>query len=128
MDKKYLQLFSELAHAVEVLSEQVMEYDRKKNDTKGEQTAQSMRDDYANLYDKLRNNAEAQITKSDYAKLLVAAYIIVNNIEDRIKGERKAIEGYKIDIIPKLSRINDETTNDTEASALAEEIFKIQQD
>jgi hypothetical protein len=128
MDKKYLQLFSELAHAVEVLSEQVMEYDRKKNDTKGEQTAQSMRDDYANLYDKLRNNAEAQITKSDYAKLLVAAYIVVNNIEDRIKGERKAIEGYKIDIIPKLSRINDETTNDAEASALAEEIFKIQQD
>ena len=128
MDKKYLQLFSELAHAVEVLSEQVMEYDRKKNDTKGEQTAQSMRDDYANLYDKLRDNVEAQITKSDYAKLLVAAYIVVNNIEDRIKGERKAVEGYKIDIIPKLSRINDETTNDTEASALAEEIFKIQQD
>lgn len=128
MDKKYLQLFSELAHAVEVLSEQVMEYDRQKNDTKGEQTAQSMRDDYANLYDKLRDNAEAQITKSDYAKLLVAAYIVVNNIEDRIKGERKAVEGYKIDIIPKLSRINDETTNDTEASALAEEIFKIQQD
>ena len=128
MDKKYLQLFSELAHAVEVLSEQVMEYDRQKNDTKGEQTAQSMRNDYANLYDKLRNNTEAQITKSDYAKLLVAAYIVVNNIEDRIKGERKAAEGYKIDIIPKLSRINDETTNDTEASALAEEIFKIQQD
>ena len=127
MDKKYLQLFIELAHAVETLSEQVMEYDRKKNDEKGEQTAQSMRDDYAKLYDKLRSD-NVVLTKSEYAKLLVAAYIIVNNIEDRIKGERKAIEGYKIDIIPKLSRINDETTNDADASALAEEIFKIQQD
>ena len=127
MDKKYLQLFIELAHAVETLSEQVMEYDRQKNDEKGEQTAQSMRDDYAKLYDKLRSD-NVVLTKSEYAKLLVAAYIVVNNIEDRIKGERKAIEGYKIDIIPKLSRINDETTNDADASALAEEIFKIQQD
>lgn len=127
MDKKYLQLFTELAHAVETLSEQVMEYDRQKNDEKGERTAQSMRDDYAKLYDKLRGD-NVVLTKSEYAKLLVAAYIVVNNIEDRIKGERKAIEGYKIDIIPKLSRINDETTNDADASALAEEIFKIQQD
>lgn len=127
MDKKYLQLFTELAHAVETLSEQVMEYDRQKNDEKGEQTAQSMRDDYAKLYDKLRGD-NVVLTRSEYAKLLVAAYIVVNNIEDRIKGERKAIEGYKIDIIPKLSRINDETTNDADASALAEEIFKIQQD
>ena len=127
MDKKYLQLFIELAHAVETLSEQVMEYNRQKNDEKGEQTAQSMRDDYAKLYDKLRGD-NVVLTKSEYAKLLVAAYIVVNNIEDRIKGERKAIEGYKIDIIPKLSRINDETTNDADASALAEEIFKIQQD
>jgi len=127
MDKKYLQLFTELAHAVETLSEQVMEYDRQKNDEKGEQTAQSMRDDYAKLYDKLRGD-NVVLTRSEYAKLLVAAYIVVNNIEDRIKGERKAIEGYKIDIIPKLSRINDETTNDTDASTLAEEIFKIQQD
>ena len=127
MDKKYLQLFTELAHAVETLSEQVMEYDRQKNDEKGEKTAQSMRDDYAELYDKLRNG-NVVLTKSEYAKLLVAAYIVVNNVEDRIKGERKAIEGYKIDIIPKLSRINDETTNDADASALAEEIFKTQKD
>jgi hypothetical protein len=127
MDKKYLQLFTELAHAVETLSEQVMEYDRQKNDEKGEQTAQSMRDDYAKLYDKLRGD-NVVLTRSEYAKLLVAAYIVVNNIEDRIKGGRKAIEGYKIDIIPKLSRINDETTNDADASTLAEEIFKIQQD
>lgn len=127
MDKKYLQLFTELAHAVETLSEQVMEYDRQKSDEKGEKTAQSMRDDYAKLYDKLRSD-NVVLTRSEYAKLLVAAYIVVNNIEDRIKGERKAIEGYKIDIIPKLSRINDETTNDADASTLAEEIFKIQQD
>lgn len=126
MDKKYIQLFTELAHAAEVLAEQVMEYDRKKNDEKGEETAKIMRDDFATLYDNLRLNKE--INRADYAKLLVAAMIIVNNIEDKIKAEQKAIQGYKIDIIPKLSRINDETTNDEEAIKLAEEIFKISEE
>jgi len=82
-----------------------------------------MRNDFAALHDKL--GTDEPITRADYAKLLVAAMIITNNIEDRIKSERKAIEGYKIDIIPKLSRINDETTNDEEAQKLANEIFKI---
>ena len=84
-----------------------------------------MRDDFAALHDKLGTNEP--LTKAEYAKLLVAAMIVANNIEDRIKSERKAIEGYKIDIIPKLSRINDETTTDEEAQKLADEIFKIQE-
>lgn len=126
MDKKYLQLFTELTRAVEVLSEQVMDYDKAQNDEKGLETAEIMRDDFAALHDKLGTNEP--LTKAEYAKLLVAAMIVANNIEDRIKSERKAIEGYKIDIIPKLSRINDETTNDEEAIKLAEEIFKISEE
>lgn len=125
MDKKYLQLFTELTRAVEVLSEQVMDYDKAQNDEKGLETAEMMRDDFAALHDKLGTNEP--LTKAEYAKLLVAAMIVANNIEDRIKSERKAIEGYKIDIIPKLSRINDETTTDEEARKLADEIFKIQE-
>ena len=125
MDKKYLQLFTELTRAVEVLSEQVMDYDKAQNDEKGLETAEMMRDDFAALHDKLGTNEP--LTKAEYAKLLVAAMIVANNIEDRIKSERKAIEGYKIDIIPKLSRINDETTTDEEAQKLADEIFKIQE-
>ena len=123
MDKKYIQLFTELTRAVEVLSEQVMDYDKAQNNEKGLETAEMMRNDFAALHDKL--GTDEPITKADYAKLLVAAMIITNNIEDRIKSERKAIEGYKIDIIPKLSRVNDETTNDEEAQKLADEIFKI---
>lgn len=123
MDKKYIQLFTELTRAVEVLSEQVMDYDKAQNNEKGLETAEMMRNDFAALHDKL--GTDEPITRADYAKLLVAAMIITNNIEDRIKSERKAIEGYKIDIIPKLSRINDETTNDEEAQKLANEIFKI---
>ena len=125
MDKKYLQLFTELTSAVEVLSEQVMDYDKAQNDEKGLETAEMMRDDFAALHDKLGTNEP--LTKAEYAKLLVAAMIVANNIEDRIKSERKAIEGYKIDIIPKLSRINDETITDEEAQKLADEIFKIQE-
>lgn len=36
MDKNYIKLFKELAHAIEVLSEQVLELNHSKNDTKGE--------------------------------------------------------------------------------------------
>lgn len=102
-----------------------MDYDKAQNDEKGLETAEMMRDDFAALHDKLGTNEP--LTKAEYAKLLVAAMIVANNIEDRIKSERKAIEGYKIDIIPKLSRINDETTTDEEARKLADEIFKIQE-
>lgn len=35
MHTKYLQLFKELAHTVEVLSEQIIEVNHKKNDEKG---------------------------------------------------------------------------------------------
>ena len=46
MDKRYVELFKELAKATAVSAEQVMDYDRAKNDEEGLKTAQTMRDDY----------------------------------------------------------------------------------
>ena len=45
MDKKYLQLLTEIVKTTAILSEKVMDYDHKKNDQKGMETAQLMRDD-----------------------------------------------------------------------------------
>ena len=122
MDKNYRKLFSELAHAIEITSEQVMEYNHQKQDSKGESTAELMRNDYAKLYDKL-DDTEEELTRAEYLKLLAGAYIITNNMEDKIKAQRKVIEGYKIDIIPKLSRIMNETSDDEKALLLANELF-----
>ena len=55
MDKAYIKLFSELSHTTEVIAEQVMNLDKQKTDTAGETAAKTMRNDYAQLYDKIRD-------------------------------------------------------------------------
>ena len=128
MKSGYEKLFQEIARTNEILAERVMELNHNQNDTKGEETAEIMRQDYAKLYDQLsKEDFELeQLTRNDWAKILVGTMIAVQNIEDRIKGEQKAVEGYKIDVIPKLQRIIDETKSDEEVRNLIPEIFKIE--
>ena len=126
MHEKYLTLFKELARATEVIAEQVMEYDHQKKDENGEKTATIMRDDFANLNDKLANK-DYQITLADYTKLFVAAYVVANNLETKIKNEQIALEGYNTDLVPKLTRITSEAKTDEEAQKLAEELFQVKE-
>ena len=49
MDKQYIELFKTLAQATASTAEQVMEYDRSKDDNQGLETATLMRDDYQDL-------------------------------------------------------------------------------
>lgn len=124
MDNVYKNLFTEMCHTAAVLAEQVMDYDKKQGDTSGYQTAEAMRNDYQKLEDALVANNE--LTYNEYVKLLAASYIIINNIQDRIKVNQKVIDNYKIDIIPKLSRIMDETKDNPEKTkTLSAELFKI---
>lgn len=123
MDKMYLKLFEAIIQAAEVLAEKVMEYDEKQNDLEGKRTAEIMRDDYASLYDKINTNEDVTLTKADFAKLLVAAYIVSSNMEVQVQQLQKTLESYKSAIIPKLSRINDEAQTDEEVTKLAEELF-----
>lgn len=127
MNAKYLSLFTEIAHATEIIAEQVMAYDREQNDEKGERTAQVMRDDYGHLYDKMNvSDFDSNIlTKEDYQKLLVGALIVVNNINTKIENEQKAVNRYNIDIIPKLNRILNECETQEQINTLANEIFEI---
>ena len=127
MDNKYLILFREIARTTEVLAERVMAYDKEKNDEKGEQTAQTMRDDFAKLHDKLSasNLDTNSISRMEWAKILVGAMVISNNLSEEIEQRKKALSGYKIDLIPKLNRIINETKTDEEAITLANELFEI---
>jgi len=127
MDKKYIELFKNLAQATAVTAEQVMDYDHSKNDEKGYDTAKIMRDDYQALTDSIDSLSEKyQPTKSDIAKLLVAAMVQTNQLQNRIDALKKAMTGYQTDVIPKLQEVLDKAENDDDAVRLAEEKFIIE--
>ena len=129
MDKSYITLFTELAHATEVLSEKVLELNKEKNDEKGINAASTMREDYANLYDQMRAKDFDPTTlgRKEYAKFLVGAIIMAQQLEKQIERLKTSLSGYKIDIIPKLERIVNETKTDDESRTLAEELFQVQE-
>ena len=125
MDKSYIDLFKVLAQSTVASAEQVMDYDREKGDESGYKTATTMRDDFQELTDRL-DNAEYTLTKSDAAKLLVGAMIMVNQLQDRMKALKTSLAGYQTDLIPKLQKIVDEAKDDTEANEMADKNFIIE--
>ena len=126
MNKKYVELFRDLAQAIAVTAEQVMEYDRSKEDEKGLETATLMRDDYQALHDRIEEAGDNYtLTKSDAAKLLVGAMIQTNQLQDRMNNLKKAMAGYQSDVIPKLQEMVD-AENDEVVATLANEKFIIE--
>ena len=123
MDKRYIELFTLIAQTAANLAEQVMKEHKKNNEEKGYQTAEIMRNDFLNLHDKL--GTDEVLNKADYARLLVGAIIVTNQLGARIKSEQKVLQGYKIDIIPKLDQINNADASKT--TELAESLFEIKE-
>lgn len=129
MDKKYIELFKELSTATALSAEQVMDYDKNKNDDDGFKAAQIMRDNYENLKNKIIElNDSYTLDKSDAAKLVIAAIILVNQLTDRINNIQRVIDNYQNDLIPNLQKIVDESENDEQANKLANSIFIIEND
>ena len=124
MDKKYIELFKDLAQATAATAESVMDYDRQKGDEKGLETATIMRDDYQELAGRI-DVTEYVISKNDAAKFLVAAMIQANQLQDRINNLKKAMTGYQTDVIPKLQAVV-EAEDDEAAVKIAEEKFIIE--
>lgn len=126
MDKQYIQLFKELAHANEIIAERVRDIHLQEKDEKGINTAEQMRNEFAELYDLIKdvNFDFNKLTKQNYAKLLVGAVIFAQQLENKIKSDQKVLQGYKIEIIPKLNRIINETTTDEECQILANKLFE----
>ena len=121
MDKRYIELFKLITQSTANLAEQVMD-NAETQETKDYQNAQTMRDDYQLLYDKIENNEV--LNKADYARILVGAILVVNQLESRIKTEEKALRGYKLDVIPKLDQINNAETAE-EVESLAATLFEV---
>lgn len=124
MDKRYVELFTLIAQTTANIAEQVMEEHKKNNEEKGYQTAETMRNDFLDLHDKL--GTDKVLSKADYARLLVGAIIVTNQLNTRIENEKKALHGYKMDIIPKLDQINNADASEVEK--LAESLFEIKED
>lgn len=122
MDRRYKDLFLLISQTIANTAEKVMDLHKDNNEEKEFETAQTMRDDYLNLHDKLSETDV--LSKADYARLLVGAIIVVNQIEGKIKAEQKALDGYKFDIIPKLDQINNEM-DEEKIVQLAAELFEI---
>ena len=128
MDKRYVELFKELSKATAIAAEQVMDYDKSKNDEKGLETATIMRDDFQDLSDRIVAAGDEYIpNQGDIAKLLVGAMILSNNLKDKIAALRKAVAGYEQDLIPKLKEITENAKTDEEAQEMANEKFIIKE-
>ena len=123
MGEDFRKLFIELCRSTAVLAETVMDYDKKNNDEKGYEVAESMRNDYNQIEDMLKDNKE--IGYNEYVKLLAASYMSVNNLQDQVATFNKAIKGYKTVTIPRLTRIMEEAKDNPEKlQTLVEELFK----
>ena len=122
MDKAFRQLFIDMTRSTAVMAEQVMDYDKEHDDETGFQNAQHLRDDFEALHDKLEaEDFDGILTKAEYAKLLVSAYIITNNLRDKLANLRKSITAYEETLIPRLQQIVD--ASEEEAPKMADEIL-----
>lgn len=122
MNEKYKTLFALIAQNMENIAERAMEDDKAKNDMQAYKTAKEMRSKYARLHDLLTSKTvDYTPVKNDIIDLFIGANIITQQIEARIKQGQTAIQGYKLDLIPKLKQAME---NEDEI----EKIFTIQEE
>ena len=122
MNEKYKTLFALIAQNMENIAERAMEDDKAKNDMQGYKTAKEMRAKYARLHDLLTSKTvDYTLVKNDIIDLYIGANIIAQQIEARVRREQTALQGYRLDLIPKLEKA---MKNEDEI----EKIFTIQED
>lgn len=122
MNEKYKTLFALIAQNMENIAERAMEDDKAKNDMQAYKTAKEMRSKYARLHDLLTSKTVEYIpVKNDIIDLYIGANIVAQQIEARVRREQTAIQGYRLDLIPKLEKA---MNNEDEI----EKIFTIQEE
>lgn len=122
MNEKYKTLFALIAQNMENIAERAMEDDKAKNDMQAYKTAKEMRSKYARLHDLLTSKTVEYIpVKNDIIDLYIGANIVAQQIEARVRREQTAIQGYRLDLIPKLEKA---MKNEDEI----EKIFTIQEE
>lgn len=128
MDKRYIELFKEVAHAAEVLAEKVKDAEYDAKTPEADHAADVLYNDFSQLYDKLRapDLDDTTITRNEFAHLLVGIVIVTGNLENQIKNLQTAVKGYRETISPLLERVFNESEDDASAQKLAQELFIIQ--
>jgi hypothetical protein len=122
MNEKYKTLFALIAQNMESVAERAMEDDKAKNDMQAYKTAKEIRSKYARLHDLLTSKTVEYIpVKNDIIDLYIGANIIAQQIEARVRREQTALQGYRLDLIPKLEKA---MKNEDEI----EKIFTIQEE
>ena len=122
MNEKYKTLFALIAQNMENIAERAMEDDKAKNDMQAYKTAKEMRSKYARLHDLLTSKTvDYTPVKNDIIDLYIGANLITQQIEARVRREQTAIQGYRLDLIPKLEKA---MKNEDEI----EKIFTIQEE
>ena len=122
MNEKYKTLFALIAQNMENIAERAMEDDKAKNDMQAYKTAKEMRSKYARLHDLLTSKTVEYIpVKNDIIDLYIATNIVAQQIETRVRREQTALQGYRLDLIPKLEKAME---NEDEI----EKIFAIQEE
>ena len=105
MNEKYKTLFALIAQNMESIAERAMEDDKAKNDMQAYKTAKEMRSKYARLHDLLTSKTiDYTPVKNDIIDLYIGANLITQQIEARVRREQTAIQGYRLDLIPKLEK------------------------
>lgn len=122
MNEKYKTLFALIAQTMEGIAERAMEDDKAKNDMQAYKTAKEMRSKYARLHDLLTSKTvEYTPVKNDIIDLYIGANIVAQQLEARVRREQTALQGYRLDLIPKLEKA---MKNEDEI----EKIFTIQEE
>ena len=122
MNEKYKTLFALIAQNMESIAERAMEDDKANNDMQAYKTAKEMRSKYARLHDLLTSKTvDYTPVKNDIIDLYIGANLITQQIEARVRREQTAIQGYRLDLIPKLEKA---MKNEDEI----EKIFTIQEE
>lgn len=119
MNKQYLDLFQHLMLNCESSAEKI------KEEESNNAAAQQLWEGFSKLRDKLASNPECVLNRSEYLILLTGSMIMKNQLLNDILNIQKTIQGYSLDVIPKLERIMNETKTDEEAQTLANQLFEI---
>ena len=98
MNKEYKTLFITIAEGAAYLAEGVMEVEAKQGQSSN--AAQTMKNSFNELRDKLRNNEE--LSSKNIADLYLGATIVASNFDNQIKRIRTAQSMYRDKLIPKL--------------------------
>lgn len=99
----YLPLYKEIARKGEVIAEQTIEFEEKRNNEENKQTALKMLDTFRTLSDNL-SKKEYELSHSDYTYLFIGSTFVVEGLRAQIAKLQSVLKKYEDEIMPHLKQ------------------------